>query len=947
MPKNEVQRLYEDRRGRLWILTLGGLCRREGSTIYSLEETALLGSSRITSILEDSSGAIWLSNPRRIFRWLPGQEGPEAMPDSFAPISVAPELFFASRRGWVALRQPGQLALVEGTEVRARIRPPGKMSDEPPAAAAWMAPGKWAYVIQNQLFITDSTGGQLRIPLPDFWLGREISQLLPDADGGLWVANKYDGAIYLSPEAGGFAPGLRVLQGLGVNRVLQDREGNVWFATRERGLLRLSRTAFGLMHSNSRFGRELPGFEGLQRQVAHMLTGDRQGGFWALGQGRQIFHFDQRQIQQLPPSPGRAHQPLSQILGLQNGALIALDDAAIAVWHRGRWTRIEWPQPLSSVSETPDGSLLVSASSPLGLIRCSFDELLRLAQPGQWEAAQSRWPGEGKMFSAIPARMAVESSSGEYWIARPSGITRLRDGVQQPFRDRHPAFRATARAMSADAEGRVWIGTQGSGIIVLQNDSFHLIGPAQGIECEVINDIYCDAEAGKVWVSTQNGLYRIGGYAFGKDRFSLLRLDRFDGLPSNEVHTVRRSGSLLYVATAQGMALMDTSLLRPRGLAPRLYITAVHDNDASLTLQSQYELSAGPHSLRFEFTALHFATLGRNTFQYRLEPVEREWQFTQNTYANYAALPPGEYVFHLRAFSPQGLESREHYRIPIRIQAPAYQTPAFRALMALLAAIFGILLLSYLFSRRERQHLAQKVAEQTSELNQKVEELKRSNDDLQRFAYVASHDLKSPLRTIISSLQLYMRRHLEQTPSEGREFLHFSLESARTMNLIITDLLAYSQLDAAPPREDLVLGEVLAEVLRSHHSSIEQRKARIEAELLPRIFGVRSQWIQLFSNLIGNGIKFNTEAVPLIWITASDQGEHWNICVMDNGIGIEPAFRERVFEPFRRLRPEDFSGSGIGLAICKRVIELHQGHIWIEESPLGGTSVCFTVPKAL
>ncbi len=235
----------------------------------------------------------------------------------------------------------------------------------------------------------------------------------------------------------------------------------------------------------------------------------------------------------------------------------------------------------------------------------------------------------------------------------------------------------------------------------------------------------------------------------------------------------------------------------------------------------------------------------------------------------------------------------------------------------------------------------------SQQMNGLMNELRRSNHELEQFAYVVAHDLKAPLRTITSFCQLLSESDNSSFSDEETEFLGFVVDGGQRMKAIIDDLLKYSRVNADnKPPQPADLSALLDRTLANLQSNIEQSGATITHDPLPTIPGNATQISQVFQNLIGNAIKFRGEVAPTVHISADERAVDWEFSVRDNGIGIAPKQRERVFQVFQRLHPEgEYEGTGIGLAICKKVVEVHGGQIWIESEPGTGTDFRFTLPK--
>jgi two-component system, chemotaxis family, CheB/CheR fusion protein len=233
-------------------------------------------------------------------------------------------------------------------------------------------------------------------------------------------------------------------------------------------------------------------------------------------------------------------------------------------------------------------------------------------------------------------------------------------------------------------------------------------------------------------------------------------------------------------------------------------------------------------------------------------------------------------------------------------------------------------------------------------LEKRASELAESNAELERFAYVASHDLQEPLRMVTSFLQLIEKRYKEKLDAKAHEYIHFAVDGAERMKRLILDLLEYSRVNSSHHEEDEVkLNAVIDEVLLTYNSTLEETGGTITSKQLPVVKGSKTQILQLFQNVVGNAIKYRSSKPPQISITCKDIGTFYQFSVSDNGIGIDPKFFHKIFIIFQRLHNrEQYSGTGIGLAICKKIVDKHGGKIWLESEPDKGSTFYFTLPKA-
>lgn len=231
-------------------------------------------------------------------------------------------------------------------------------------------------------------------------------------------------------------------------------------------------------------------------------------------------------------------------------------------------------------------------------------------------------------------------------------------------------------------------------------------------------------------------------------------------------------------------------------------------------------------------------------------------------------------------------------------------------------------------------------------LKELVDKLARSNRELEQFAYVASHDLQEPLRQVTGFLHLIEKRYEDKLNSAGKEYITFAIDGAKRMYDLVNDLLAYSRVESAGLNPVLVAAdEVLDQGLRNLGLAIQENRATITRGPLPTVHADKSQLVQVFQNLLGNAVKFRGETAPVIHVAARREGVEWVFSVRDNGIGFPQELAEQMFQLFQRLHTrERYGGTGIGLTICKRIVERHGGRIWAESQPGVGSTFYFTLP---
>jgi len=250
-------------------------------------------------------------------------------------------------------------------------------------------------------------------------------------------------------------------------------------------------------------------------------------------------------------------------------------------------------------------------------------------------------------------------------------------------------------------------------------------------------------------------------------------------------------------------------------------------------------------------------------------------------------------------------------------------------------------------SEEDNAELELRVEERTKQLAVANQVLERSNIELQQFAYVASHDLQSPLRSICGFVQLLKMEYEGKLDEQAADWIRRTIQATEQMQELIRGVLAYSQVDSrSRPFMPIPFVDVFTDAVALLQSSIHDAGGQVTCGELPVVMGDRSQFVQLMQNLIGNGLKYHGDKSPHVHVSASRIGDEWNFSVGDNGIGIEPKHQERVFEIFKRLHDQkEYPGTGIGLAVCRRVVHRHGGKIWVESEAGQGSAFHFTIPE--
>jgi light-regulated signal transduction histidine kinase (bacteriophytochrome) len=247
-----------------------------------------------------------------------------------------------------------------------------------------------------------------------------------------------------------------------------------------------------------------------------------------------------------------------------------------------------------------------------------------------------------------------------------------------------------------------------------------------------------------------------------------------------------------------------------------------------------------------------------------------------------------------------------------------------------------------------------KITASRDELNDEIaerkraeEDLKRSNESLEQFAYVASHDLQEPLRVMSNFSQLLEKRYKDKLDQDAKDFIAFIVDAAARMQALINDLLAYSRVGRLETDLEVIdANEIFNKTVNSLSLAINETGAAVTSDTLPVVMAHEVSLFQLFSNLIGNALKFHSQEAPRIHLSSKETEQEWIFSVKDNGIGLDPQYADRIFQIFQRLhRKGEYKGTGIGLSICKKIVTNLGGRIWVESQAGQGCTFYFTIPK--
>ncbi|MBC7949104.1 MAG: hypothetical protein H7Y42_14560 [Chitinophagaceae bacterium] len=536
-----------------------------------------------------------------------------------------------------------------------------------------------------------------------------------------------------------------------------------------------------------------------------------------------------------------------------------------------------------------------------------------------------------------------------------------------------------------DKTGNLWINTMaGLNHLDIRKNFFTLYNTSNGLPNNIILGLLEDKN-GDLWITTNRGLSRMNPRTRQFKNYGVQ-----DGLQSYEfkmrAFCKSRAGAM-YIGGINGFNEFYPDSIRENAFNFPLVLTdfqifnkkvpiAKNDADESILKQDISEtreitLPYNKSVISIEFASLNFSASENKQYAYTLQGFDKSWHNVgTNRTATYTNLDPGKYTFKIKALNNEGGWSSNVRNLIIIIEPPFWLTWWFRISVVLVLAGLAYAIVRSRINRitRQKKILELTVKTQTAQLVQLNEvehtarleaeearaeadfanlELERKNNEMEQFVYIASHDLREPLRTTANFVELFQRQYHSKIDAKGEAYLSYIIQSTERMKRLIDDLLNYSRTGINLEVQAVDCNDVLKEVLADLGVALSEAGAEITAENLPEIMGHRTSIKQLFQNLITNGIKFRKSGtIPRITIQTKTFGNNAQFSFTDNGIGIDKNNLEKIFVIFQRLHTrKEYEGSGIGLAHCKKIVDHHKGRIWAESTPGTGSSFCFTIPN--
>lgn len=978
LPTNSLTDVLQTRDGYVWIASFSGLIRFDGVSFTTFNEGSepVLPTGGIRVLAEDAGGTLWVGTQGGVvLTYRRGHFVPFHI--GYGRRSTVLSLLPGKDETWVGVGDFGAYRHV-GEEVR-RVEHPVLMDSSVRDILRDHSGDLW-FAAEGQGVLRDHGGSFTIFTVGSGLNSAAVTSLYESAQGEIYVGS-WEG---LNKIVDGEVLTVSALDGVEVYRIYGDTAGNLWLAT-EQGLYR--RRAAG--SDFERFRK----IRGVELGGVSALAFDHEGSLWLVSTVNGLFQLKASKFHNFSVEQGLSTRRMNFVreigegeywAGADNGTVNVLRDGEVSTLHFG-----SLPSDLRMRDAYRDGDGSYWITSYAGLLHLmGKKEVLYTTEDG---------------LPTNQLRSFFEDRRGDLWIATQNGgLVRMKEaGVFETFDTSSGLTSNFVFSLDEDLEGRLVIGTRGALTLRDEEGRFTHYTAEDGLPGSIVFSTMTDRD-GHLWICTNEGLARLAGgeiqtvttgdglptdsfFDVAEDAQGFLWLssslgvvrvsksllidflrrrlsrveatifDESDGMASRDctgaAHFLQASDGKLWFPTLGGISVVDPGNLPRNAVPPKVAINRFEVDGEPVDFYQDLDIKPGRKRFTFEIAALSFLAPENVRVRYLLEGFDEDWKdLGTGRRVDFTNLSPGEHVFRVIASNDDGVWNYEGASVRFRLRPWFYQRPAFYALLAL-AIVFVLRGLHSwrLRTVRERnlelERIVLELERSQKERQRLIGELRASAAEMERFVHTVSHDLKSPLVTIKGFLS-FLRKDMEAGHQESALRDADQIDNAaEKMRRLVGELLELSRVGrVVNDPEAAAMSELAAEAVENVSGRIAERGVALSIEPDMDIATVdRQRVVQVFQNLIENAVKYlGDQAEPRIEVGRLQVSGEAVFFVRDNGQGIEAADLEKVFEMFERLHGGE--GTGIGLAIVKRIVEAHGGHVWAESEGRGhGATFCFTL----
>jgi len=519
------------------------------------------------------------------------------------------------------------------------------------------------------------------------------------------------------------------------------------------------------------------------------------------------------------------------------------------------------------------------------------------------------------------------------------------------LKDRSSLFFLHLNEIINPADKLLYIATTGQGVIEIQDDEIASYGTDVGLSSNVCYGLIAHEE--KLILATNKGL-NILEINKTNEKHHVEILTTSNGLLSNDIKDIYLQDSLLYLINPLGINVVNLNQNIVSENTQSIVVENIQVNKNNLESFQDIILEPEENNISFQFSNVSYPHYKGTQFAFKLEGADEDWNYSSNHEANYINLDPGNYTFKVGNLAFNKEEPTNVKSIKFTIDTPFYKSNLAYLLYALLFASLACMTIYIFAIKNNRDKLEEEVQVRTRQLQEKIGEAEKlnkklslSNKELQNYAQITSHDLKSPLRTISGFVSLLDKKNKANYDQKDQQYMDFIKNGTLKMTEVVENLLNLSKVNISEEDNLISIQSVIDETLKGLDFQIQEKNVVIiQSGIFPEIKMDKTNARQLFQNLISNAIKYNENPNPEVQIIGEENNDGYLFSIKDNGLGIENKYHKEIFEIFKRLHVNDeYEGSGIGLAICKKIVEKYNGNISLESFPGQGSTFYISLPK--
>lgn len=934
--RNEVVAMIKDRSGRIWLNSTGPLSYIKNGESVNLEGKSTTNLIWNFQILEDNFGDLWVTAEKEVLL-LDGQTFERKDLPSGVTLHSSATQFIGMKNDSLLIKQRDELLFFVDHSIARKIKVPNNLS---------MDSIRWTknFLVEDKLYYSGKEGLiRLNLSTMDYKIidptirGARRLEVVNDI---IYLSETEKGIYIIKIDAeDNLIKRYKLLENLLCSSFSVDSRLNLWVATYGAGCYMFPKQEKQIIGYPETEYSSFKDLETIYHEKDTIWYGNSKGQLVKqVGDDFKIIDLVTKSVQPIIRSLeiNRSNNGNLYISSDHGIFLIKNDKAELKLQTSAKKMHLFGDSLIVSTYNTcfqASDEYFASLRTPLTVYDISENKNFKLLE-------------SGRTFTSMV------DSKGNKWLGNiEKGLIKITpSGYKVFFKDLSPIYNASITDIVELENGWVCVSTNGEGLLFPENLEFSQIDIDIGLSSDVCFDI--EAYGNTIYVATNKGISVIDFDKKGENFYPINIIDQVNGLISNEVRHIEYCKDQLFIASPAGLSIYKISDDFINEESAPLIFETVEINGKERPVKNAYDLKPTENNIVIKFNALNFKHNDQLVYAYRMSGVDKDWIPTRNNETHYSNLKDGEYSFEVRHLNEN--DGGEIKRINFKVNPTYSNTPLFKIVLGILSLVFFYGFFNLFISRRRSLLLQQMVDEKTLELKQKVldladtnDRLKESNEELERFASVTSHDLKSPLRSIGSFLQLFEKKNSKNFDEKDRVYIDYLGSGVKKMDRIIKDLLSLSKVGSHDQEYRMAnTKEVILNAIDSLPYIFVESKT--ECKLIgdfPELMIQRTEFELIFQNLITNGVKYNESEQKTIKISCEEQQDDYRFYVQDNGIGIDPQYADKIFDVFQRLHSDGkYSGTGIGLSICKKIVDKNGGSLWFE-SDAHGTTFYFDWPK--